>query len=418
METVESPIQSPAEQPNVPVSPTMSHTAKILGGVWMLALALMLLSCGFLASIFYIVYPLSERTRASMVETNVVTGGMTGLGILLGIAMLWYGVQTLRGRESMTSAHAFPSTLVFVGLYLVAVLIGWLMLSWKPVAVYAFPPWHFIASSAIPFAWLAFAAHRLGVQSGLRALLTSFSWGALGAISMAMILEIVIGLVILVAAVIVIMLLPNSDALINQWSTQVDSVRRTGDFSSMSSLMNDPAIIGVLLVYVAVLVPIAEEAVKALVVAFIDPRRTQLADAILWGLAAGAGFAIVENLFNGTSSLSVWVLMVVLRIGASMMHLGNGALMGRGWYAARVERRWGQLFIAYVISVFLHGVWNAAAVLMSTSVLAQEANLSFSALASAGWVAVALLTVLGLLTMMQLVWIMYAVRSAQSSLQI
>ena len=392
----------------------------LVGGVWMLVLALFLLSCGLCAMVSYIAYPLIERARANLLETNMMFGSIAGLGLLLGTLLLWYGIQLFRRRESMSAASAFPPTFVFIGLYIAAVAIGWLILPYRELAIYAFPPWHFVVSIAIPLLVLAFAAHRLGVTSGFRALVTSFSWGALGAISVAMILEIIIGAMIVVAIVIVVMMLPNSEALVRQWSAQLDLVRRTNDLSSVSRLLDNPAVIGILLLYVAILVPIAEEAVKTLVVAFIDPRRTRLADALLWGLAAGAGFAIVENLFNGANSLSSWVVVVVLRVGAAMMHLGNGALMGRGWYFARVERRWGQLGIAYLVAVFLHGVWNAAAVLMSSQVLvlAQGTRPPLQALLETGAMAIALGGVLVALTGLQFGWLVYAVRSAQSRLQI
>jgi hypothetical protein len=50
------------------------------------------------------------------------------------------------------------------------------------------------------------------------------------------------------------------------------------------------------------------------------------------------------------------------RVGATIIHVANGATMARGWYAARVERRWSRLFLAYLASVSLHAAWNGLAI--------------------------------------------------------
>ena len=177
--------------------------------------------------------------------------------------------------------------------------------------------------------------------------------------------------------------------------------------------------LGVVLLYVAVLVPFVEEGLKTLVVAFIDPRRTRLADALLWGMSAGAGFALFENLFNTSAALSLWTMTVILRIGATIMHVANGATMGRGWYAARVERRWSRLFITYIVCVFFHAAWNAAALLLSTSATFYLDNQSAPLATSlpAASLMIALFVVLFVLASLGLVWIVYSVRSAQSLLQ-
>jgi RsiW-degrading membrane proteinase PrsW (M82 family) len=249
----------------------------------------------------------------------------------------------------------------------------------------------------------------------VRALLVSFGWGALGATALALVAELVIAGVLLVGAAVAISRVPNSQALIDQLRSELALTRDTQDLSSASRLLTDPAVLAGILLYAAVLIPFVEEALKTLVVAFVDPRRTLLGDAVLWGMAAGAGFAVFENLFNTSATLSLWAMTAVLRIGATTMHVANGATMGRGWYAARVEGRWRRLLMAYLLSVGLHAAWNTAALLLSSSAtfyLSNE-NASLSRTVPAASLVAALLVIIVVLAAVGLVWIAYSVRSAQ-----
>ena len=414
--------------PNHPTTQPSSRNALIVGGVWMIALAAFLLLCGTCSALFYVVLPFTRQVGASTLETNVAFGALAGLGIVLGGALLWQGIATLAGRGLPRAVRVFPHLLVLVILFFISLLLGLGALSIQTlvrgapgvtIAALVFPPWHVIAASIPPIALLAYAAHRLGTTSGARALLVSVSWGALGATSLGIAIEVLVAAGFVLIAAVAISLEPNSQALIQQLQSQLAFARATGDFSTISGWMNDPAILAVVLLYAAVLIPLVEEALKTFVVALIDPRRTRLADALLWGMGAGAGFAVFENLFNGSAALSLWALTIILRVGATIMHVANGATMGRGWYAARVERRWSRLFIAYGVSVFFHAAWNAAALLLSsraTFLLDTQSAAIQTNLAAVGLVA-ALFVVLLVLASLGWVWIVYAVRSAQTRVQ-
>lgn len=389
----------------------------------MLALAAILLVCGLCSSLSYLVFPLTG-SRGDTVETNVVLGAIAGIGVLLGAAFLWQGIGTLMERGAVRATRIFPPLRVFILLFLVAIVIGLGALAFQTlvrsavvstVVAYAFPPWHFIAALVPPAAMVAYAAHRLGSTSGVRALLVSFGWGSLGATALALVAELVIAGVLLVGAAIAISRVSNSQALIDQLRSELDLTRGTKDVSSAARLLNDPAVLAGILLYAAVLIPFVEEALKTLVVAFVDPRKTQLGDAVLWGMAAGAGFAVFENLFNTSATLALWAMTAVLRIGATTMHVANGATMGRGWYAARVEGRWNRLLIGYLLSVGLHAAWNASALLLSSSAtyyLSNE-NASPGLTVPAAALSAALFLVIVVLAAIGLVWMAYSVRSAQ-----
>ncbi|MDE3091531.1 MAG: PrsW family intramembrane metalloprotease [Chloroflexota bacterium] len=406
-----------------------SRNALVLGGVWMIVLAALLLACGLCSALCYAVLPFTSQPRGSAVDSNVVFGALTGMGILLGGVFLWQGIGTLRGGWAVQAARVFPHVALFVILFLLAILCGVGALAIpslvkgaaaEAVTAFVFPPWHFIAASVPPIALLAYAAHRLGAASGVRALLVSFGWGALGATVIAVVVELAIAAVFVIVAALAIAARPDSRALIDQFRAEVELARGTDDPAAVSKILTEPAVFAGVLLYAAVLIPLVEEALKTIAVAFVDPRRTRPADALLWGIGAGAGFALFENLFNGGATLELWAMAAFLRIGATIMHVANGATMGRGWYAARVERRWSQLLIAYLISVIYHAVWNATALSLSSSAVSvlSEQGAPLAATLPAAALALALFAVLVTLATGGVVWIVRSVRSAQASLSL
>ncbi len=380
-------------------------------------LAAFLFLCGLCSTAFYVVFPLTNSGAATSLETNTVFGTTAGLGFFFGAILGWQGVNVYRRRDSMPAARGFPPVLAFVCALFGAIFLGVGALPFGSISPYIFPPWHFLAGLLIPLVFIAYAARRLGKGSGLRMLVISFSWGALGATMFALFAEIIIALVGVVVWLIALAMSPGGQATLEQIRVQLAHLNQ--DPNQLNRLIESPLAVLVVIVYVAVLVPPIEEALKTLIVAFMNPRRMSKADAILWGIAAGAGFGAFENLFNTATLLNVWVIVIVMRLGATIMHVTNGAIMGRGWYAARVERRWGQLFIAYAVSVLYHALWNGSVILLSRSMLAfsPDANAAIQNLFARGAMMISLLSVLGILALLGLVWIAYATRTAQLSLQ-
>jgi hypothetical protein len=255
----------------------------------------------------------------------------------------------------------------------------------------------------------------LGATSGLRALVTSLSWGTFGSTFLALSLEAVIGVVIVVGTGVALSLLPDSAAWLEQLIAEAQSLRTLDDQTIIRRLLSNPGVIAAAGVYLVGIVPLVEETFKTLIVAFADPRRTTGRDALLWGIAAGAGFAAVESALNTGAALEIWILAMVVRVGATVMHVANGATMARGWYAARVKRRWGRLFIAYVTSVFLHAVWNALAIGqgVGTVVWVNQASAATGFASPSLWLSLACVLGLIVLTFGGVGWIAYAVRTAR-----
>ena len=385
----------------------------------MLVLAAGILSCGMCAALFYLFSPLTSAAARNDLATNTFWGSAAGLGVVFGAALTWQAVNLLRGHESRSPAQIFPRAIFFVAAFLIVIPLGLLAQNVPVIAAYVFPPWHFLAALIPPLGVLAFAARRLGETSGLRALLTALTWGAFGATPIAIVMELASGALLLLVATIVIALSPNSQRLLDQMQSMLSQSSGMLDLQAVTGLMTNPAVTIGVLVYFAGIVPLIEETLKTFVLAFIDPKRTQLQDAVLWGIAAGAGFAMIENNFNTTSVLSLWAITLFTRLGATTMHVANGVTMGRGWHAARVEGRWSKLFSAFLTSVFFHALWNGLAIALSASALYLSSNpkVGWPSLAPAGVLMVAIAAALIVLAILGAVWIAYSVRQARAPAQ-
>jgi hypothetical protein len=131
---------------------------------------------------------------------------------------------------------------------------------------------------------------------------------------------------------------------------------------NLAQLILSPAALTVILLLFVILAPLIEEFLKALGVLLLGYRLRGRAEALLWGVACGAGFALTESLFNGSIALEGWGPVMLMRWGASLMHCVASGMMGLGWHDTLVSRRPWRLLAAYAASTGIHALWNAAAV--------------------------------------------------------
>ncbi len=135
------------------------------------------------------------------------------------------------------------------------------------------------------------------------------------------------------------------------------------------AFLADPALAELLAT--GVVTPLAEELGKGLVLLplFLSRRIRSSLDGLLLGLAAGAGFAAIENLLVAVrtfaeSGAEAWIASVRIRMGyGTVIHMAASSLFGACLGAAVASRRWVWLIIApmagLAVAVGVHGAWNA-----------------------------------------------------------
>jgi RsiW-degrading membrane proteinase PrsW (M82 family) len=148
-----------------------------------------------------------------------------------------------------------------------------------------------------------------------------------------------------------------------------------------------------LFIGLGLIVPLVEEAVKSLVPALAGAgQKPAVARLFLWGVASGAGFAVVEGMLNAGLGTQEWASVALLRIGSSAMHCLTAGLTGWGWGKAWAQRRWLHLLLAYALAVATHGLWNSISVGMIATAGTLEQGALQSALVTTAFVLLALLT--------------------------
>ncbi len=127
-------------------------------------------------------------------------------------------------------------------------------------------------------------------------------------------------------------------------------------------LFNEPLVLWLVLLYVALVVPLIEEACKPLAVWYFVRRGLTPRGGLVLGALAGAGFALVEN--SGLPwGQEMWTSQILVRSLTTVLHTALSALMGYALAEATRTRRWPRLGMAYAAAVLLHGLWNAVPVL-------------------------------------------------------
>lgn len=134
-----------------------------------------------------------------------------------------------------------------------------------------------------------------------------------------------------------------------------------------------PAVLMLAMIYVSLIVPIVEELLKPLGVWLFSRRLTSRAQGFALGALSGAAYALIETL--GVSPQTTgWAGLLLTRIGTDLLHITTSALMGAAIVSAIQGRKYLKLLGTYILSISLHGLWNALAILYTFSALADLAD--------------------------------------------
>ena len=140
-----------------------------------------------------------------------------------------------------------------------------------------------------------------------------------------------------------------------------------------------------LFIELAVVAPLLEEVGKAVGASVFRPIDRR--GAFMAGVAAGTGFAIVENILyalGGSFLGPSWEAIVIGRmLGAAVHPLASG-LVVMGWWEWRRNRDFGLLAQRFLAGAGAHAIWNASIVVISIVASAYDV-LEWFGLASLGY---------------------------------
>ncbi len=329
------------------------------------------------AGLLFLALAFSAPVAGAPLMLRALAFGIMVLFSGLGLALAWSGWRGLHGAASgPLRLPGWGWWLVAFALTVAAGTVVFEMGFEMPVAVLH------VAANALAVFWaLALAvgsAQRGQAAVARRPAVGSLAWGGLGGVGLAFFME---AMVLLVVVLFVsVWLTAARPDLLTQLQTWAEGMQRgrPGELSDLLPLFSSPWVLFAVLGFVSLLVPLVEEAVKALAIPLVvlAGRRVRWVDGFLLGAAAGAGFALVEGTLNGALGLAspeTWAGAMVSRGAATTMHCAASALVGLGW-ALILERRWLVGLGAGLGAVVLHGAWNAAAVGLAARALVGGGN--------------------------------------------
>lgn len=434
----------------------MNRTLLFLAGL----AAALFVGLGGLSFLFYLLWPLFERGQdiAAPGDNVIAAAELAVLGVLglgLGFGLLWHVNRGWQARRSVPFRVSGVTVLGAVLVFPFVILSGISVLRWSHLAQgYLFPLIQLLAVVLPAVAALGLVeragrtpAARLPalVSGGLtgrdsrrdpygeplrqallgppswRRVVSAWGWGLSGGAALAMVLEIgaLVGAVTLLA---LFLGATGQDTQIERWLSALQDPGGVGDSESAGSLratFDNLLVVLALIGAVGLVVPLIEETAKSLAVVILRRRLGSPRDGFLYGVAAGVGFGMLENVFYNVNTLDDWWSTAALRFGTILMHALASGLVGLGWYYAlrRKERRHGLgLGLA---AVALHGLWNASQIVIIKLTVDQSGSSDpFALLAAgnpAGWLLIAWNVSLTLVTVILLITI--PMRLARATVQ-
>jgi RsiW-degrading membrane proteinase PrsW (M82 family) len=317
---------------------------------------------GVIGGMIYALLPwLGQEAGSERLTGFAIAGASVALGCGLGLPLAWTALQSLAGKPSRRLR--WPHTWLLLLIFTIAVIMGQIVLSFAPLP-WLFFPYFYVLGGVLPVVIvLSIVGSRLalgGLAPSWREVLAQLGSGAFLGTTAAFVLETVGIVLVAVAAAVVVALTPGAEELLQELMAEP----LTGglpDMSRLLPLVRSPWAMGLVVLALAVLAPALEEAVKSLGVLLMGYRRPGRARAFVWGVAGGAGFALVEGLLSGSLALreeQSWAFAIVARGGTAVIHCLAGGLVGLGWQALLSRERRYRLLLYYSAAVALHGLWN------------------------------------------------------------
>lgn len=349
---------------------------------------------GPLAGGLFILLSLIGRPAADVLSVTTIGISMAALGLGLGGALAWIGYRALRGRPSRPfrpGINRVWGCLAGLGLTLI---IGQVILTFDLLAPFTFPLFHVLGMTIPAILMLVVVAQGLKHVAPAPTqgqVIGQMAWGAFGTTAVAFTLEAMVAAMGLVVVVVIIALTPGGLAQLNELQAMLADPAQLQDPQTLAHWLLKPAILISVAVMLVIAAPLIEEGVKSIGVPLFTlatGRKPSPAQGWLWGIAAGAGFAITEGLFNSAASLPFWAGIALLRVGATAMHLVTAGLTGLGWARTLDSRRPLPLLGGYLASVTLHGLWNGMTVLIVVSSLWMMAQPADAARMAGGGLAI------------------------------
>ncbi len=327
----------------------------------------------------------SGAPEIEVLTVLLISAGLVFCGVLV-IPSAVYAYRRMSGKPHKGFIRVNTSLWPLLGILLlpIVILAGDWVSGQAKLAWLLLPPLHILAVG-IPIVVVLFLAIR-GLPLGSH----QRTWGSVasGVVLGPTIVLILETMGLLFVAGLVVLFIFNKPDLFNQLSAQIQELSLgTGDpeqtLETFLPYLTQPGILLGGIAFISIFVPLVEEAFKPVAVWLLAGSKLTPAAGFAIGAICGAGFALFESL--GLSSGGTdWAYLVSARLGTSVIHITNSALMGWALASTWRKKQYLQLAWVFLAVVAAHGAWNAISLLSASQAVLQEQGIS-SWLDNATW---------------------------------
>ena len=307
---------------------------------------------------------LADGDRSSL-DFVVLASALVVIGAVF-VPSVYYGIQRLRGHVTPANPRILRiwQGIVLVVVWLAAAVGAGLLVD-KPVAKWITPLLYVLAIGIPVYFFVRLAAGGLHLGSEERL------WGVLAAgiglgITPAIVIELLAAFVALVGVGVYVGLHPEQLAAFEQLARELQT---TNDLQQLMRVVapwaTSPLVVLGALAFFSVLSPVVEETAKSLAVWSVFDRLSSPAQGFAAGALSGAAFGMVESLLVSATPESNWTSTLLVRGASTMMHIMAASLAGWGIGQFRATHNAGRMIVLYLAAMVLHGLWNAAVVMIA-----------------------------------------------------
>ena len=314
-----------------PLGPEPTPDGILLKGAKLSTLfsGLIIMLLGGLMALFFAISLAFSPALLTANESTIILGLLV-LGVGLGGGLSWHSGRAFIKKTSR--AFKLPPVWLLLVIYVPTLIIGQAIIMLDIWPVIFFPAPHIMGAVLPSLMILAFASRVLHKQNLCwRDIILNLGGGTFLAPLIAIICEIILGILMFILTIGLLYLIPGGDIRVLTWLEQVQDPFFMNNPANVYELMLFPPIPITLIFIFVVVAPLVEELAKPVGVYLLSYKRPTMAQAWVWGLAGGAGFALFENIFNTLISMEAWAIIMLVRIGATAMHCLGSGLIGWGW---------------------------------------------------------------------------------------
>lgn len=290
--------------------------------------------------------------------------------VLVGVVLLpsvFFGVGRLMGKGAGVRSSRplrIPEGLLGVFLWLGASVIAqWIFDSGR--WAWLTPPFYLLAISLPVYLLLRLASGGLDAGSSGR-YWGILSTGMLVGTSIAVVVEVGLGVLGLLGLGVYVGFHPELMATLRQIAGQLSNAGSLDELLTESGpWLTNPWVLLIGLFLFSGLAPLIEESCKSIASWLVFDHLRTPSQGFVTGALSGAGFGLLESLLASATPDPGWASTLIVRGGSTMMHIVTASITGWGIATFRTHKRFRSLVGAYLLAMFLHGLWNACVVMIA-----------------------------------------------------